>query len=70
VAAHLPGERAERVALALLVGLLAAGAALRLGLMLAYRPAFVGFPDVGIYIDSARTGVFKDALDPPAIRSS
>jgi 4-amino-4-deoxy-L-arabinose transferase-like glycosyltransferase len=53
------------VAVALLLALVAAGVTARLALMLAQRPAFTGFPDVGTYIDSARANdVFHDALRP------
>src|SRR4051812_9755328 len=64
LAARLPTERRERVAVALLLALLAAGVILRLAMMLAQRPAFIGFPDVGTYIGAARDNVFEDPLRP------
>jgi hypothetical protein len=64
VQARIPAERAGRIALAVLLGLVAAGVALRLGLMLAQRPAFIGFPDSGTYINNARGDLWGDPLRP------
>lgn len=47
------------IALALIV---LAGSALRLWLMLRWRPAFVGFPDTAVYIVDAKQGLFADPL--------
>lgn len=41
-----------------------AGILLRIGLMIAYRPAFLGIPDSGSYIQAAHSGLFSDPVDP------
>src|SRR4051794_7850351 len=51
---------ADRLALAVGVGVLAAGAALRLWLMIEQRPALLGYPDENIYIVGARDFIFTD----------
>nr|MDQ3935754.1 hypothetical protein [Actinomycetota bacterium] len=53
-------SRAERVALAGLAVLLAAGIALRVVTMLAYRPAFIGYPDTREYALGADGELFAD----------
>ena len=61
---RLPPGRGERTALAALLAVLAAGAALRLWLMLAMRPALVGYADSYPYIGSAHGALFGDPLRP------
>lgn len=56
----LPSSPAGWVAL-LLFG---AGILLRIGLMIAYRPAFLGIPDSGTYMQAAHIGLFSDPVDP------
>jgi len=45
-----------------LAALLVAGSVLRLALTLAWRPAFLGFPDSGPYLGDARLAPFWDSL--------
>jgi hypothetical protein len=52
--------RDERLTVLALLALLAIGAALRFAAMLAYRPAFIGYPDTGVYITGAREALFWD----------
>jgi hypothetical protein len=52
------------VALAGLLTLLAGAIALRVWLMLAYGPAFLGFGDSHEYVDAAASGVFSDPQKP------
>jgi len=54
---------ARRVRFAL-VAILAAGVALRLLFMLAWRPAFMGWPDAASYIDVAHSDLFSNNLRP------
>jgi hypothetical protein len=53
---------ADRRALVALAVLVTAGVALRVVFMLAYRPAFLGYPDTVDYIDGARHALFGDPL--------
>jgi hypothetical protein len=62
--ARLPEERGERIALGVLVAVLAAGAALRLWLMLSFRPALIGYADSFAYITMAKAEVFSDPMRP------
>lgn len=55
-----PSTPAGRIA----VLLFAVGIALRCGLIIAYRPAFLGIPDSGTYIQAAHAGLFSDPVDP------
>src|SRR3954447_20060980 len=64
LSARLPRERPERMAVFALLALVAGGVALRVAIMVAWRPAFIGFADSGTYIDAARGGLFKDPLRP------
>lgn len=41
-----------------------AGAGLRVAFLVLYRPAFLGDPDSGTYIDAAHHGLFSNAYDP------
>ncbi|MGI8623815.1 MAG: hypothetical protein ACR2NB_10110 [Solirubrobacteraceae bacterium] len=61
-----PFERTahERVAVRTLVGLLCAGLLLRLALMAAWHPAFMGWPDAKSYLDVAHGELFSSALRP------
>jgi hypothetical protein len=56
--ASLLGDRV----LACLVALLLAGIALRVLLLVAWRPGFVGYPDSGVYIEDAIASPFWDPL--------
>ena len=60
----MPESRRERVALGALAAMLALGAALRLALMLAQRPGFLGYTDSQAYLQAADTVLFGDALRP------
>jgi hypothetical protein len=62
--ATLPASRSGRLALAALVLVLAAGAAVRIAFMAAWRPAFMGYPDAGTYIGNARENLFGDPFHP------
>jgi hypothetical protein len=53
------GERRTLLALGMLV---LAGLVLRVCFMLAYRPAFLGYPDSGVYTTGARGELFWDPL--------
>jgi len=57
-------DRADRVALACMAALVAAAVAVRLWLVLAYGPAFLGFGDSHEYVDAAAHGVFSDPQKP------
>lgn len=57
-------NRREQIAAAALVALLAGAVAVRLWLIVAYGPAFVGFGDSHEYLTAARSGVFVDAQKP------
>jgi hypothetical protein len=66
--AELDGDaRAAAVGLAVA---LAGAIAIRVWLMLAYAPGFVGFSDTHDYLTAALVGVFHDVEKRPAIRSS
>ncbi|HEV3259992.1 MAG TPA: hypothetical protein VG013_24200 [Gemmataceae bacterium] len=41
-----------------------AGVLLRIALLIAYRPAFLGIPDSGTYIDAARGNLLSDPVHP------
>jgi len=58
------GEAQDRLALRVLVGLLLAGAVLRLGIVAAWRPAFMGWPDAKSYLDVAHGELFSSPLRP------
>src|SRR4051812_29130058 len=57
-------DRAERVAVGGLVGVLAGGAVLRVALMVAWSPAFMGWPDAKSYLDVAHGELFSNVLRP------
>jgi hypothetical protein len=57
-------ERPARVAVAGLAVLIAIGLALRIALLFAYRPAFVGYFDSAVYLDAAKGALFWDPLRP------
>jgi hypothetical protein len=57
-------ERDERIALAGLAILLAGAVAVRAWLMVAYRPAFLGFGDSHEYVFAATQNVFADVQHP------
>jgi hypothetical protein len=40
------------------------GIALRIAFVVIYRPAFLGIPDTGSYIDAAHRGLFNNVYDP------
>lgn len=61
---RLPAGRGQRLALAALVVILAIGAFVRLWLMLAVRPALVGYADSYPYIAAADGRLFGDPLRP------
>lgn len=61
---RLPRDRDARIALWGLLGLLAAGGLLRILMLAAYRPAFLGYPDSGSYIGGARDSIFGDVFRP------
>src|SRR5215210_4885921 len=52
------------VAVRCLIGLLVAGALLRLLFVVAWRPAFMGFPDAASYIAVANGDLFGNILRP------
>ncbi len=58
--ACLPKTRDGRIALGGLLAILAAGALMRLLFMLAWRPAFFGFPDSVTYVGLAREQLWID----------
>jgi hypothetical protein len=60
----VPGSRERRLAIAGLLVILAAGAALRVLLMTAWSPAFMGWPDAKSYIDVAHGQLFGNPLRP------
>jgi hypothetical protein len=53
---RIPNSRSDRLALLALVVILGAGGLLRLALMRIWRPAFLGYPDTGIYLTEAING--------------
>jgi hypothetical protein len=55
---------ARRRQVAVVAAVFAAGVALRLGFMIAYRPAFLGDADAGSYIYAAQHGLFSNVYDP------
>lgn len=57
-------DRDARVALGGLAALLAGAIAVRAWLMVAYSPAFLGFPDSGQYALAAALNIFRDAQRP------
>jgi hypothetical protein len=58
----VPGTRGERVAIYGLFAILLAGALVRVAFFLAWRPAFMGFPDEISYIRIADGALFADGL--------
>jgi hypothetical protein len=58
--ARIPRGRPERVALVGLVAILALGALLRVLFMLAWGPAFMGFPDASAYVAMASGSLWAD----------
>jgi len=54
----------DRIAILGLAGVLVAGAVLRLTFMVAWRPAFMGWPDAKSYIDVAHGDLFASSLRP------
>ena len=61
---RLPESREARLALIGLAVLLVAGALLRLLFVLAWRPAFMGWPDAASYIDVSQGELFSSTLRP------
>lgn len=59
-----PSSHEHRIALLGLAGVLVAGAVLRLAFMVAWRPAFMGWPDAKSYIDVAHGDLFASSLRP------
>lgn len=57
---RLPVCRPERIALLGLAAILAAGAALRVLFLLAWSPAFMGFPDASAYVSMASRSLWGD----------
>ncbi|MDQ3609851.1 MAG: hypothetical protein M3459_13290 [Actinomycetota bacterium] len=57
-------SREHRIAVLGLAGVLVAGAVLRLAFMVAWRPAFMGWPDAKSYIDVAHGDLFASTLRP------
>jgi hypothetical protein len=57
-------DRGSRVALAGIALLVAGAVAVRVWLMAAYGPAFLGFGDSHEYVTAAATGVFRDVQKP------
>lgn len=58
----IPAERGARAALIVLGVLLLLGGVVRLLFMLAWRPAFIGYPDAGTYIGAAAGELFSDPM--------
>ncbi|CAA9474504.1 MAG: hypothetical protein AVDCRST_MAG30-357 [uncultured Solirubrobacteraceae bacterium] len=56
------GRLRDRPVLLALAAIILVGGALRLWLMVRWRPAFTGYPDSGIYLLDARGGPFYDPL--------
>src|SRR5436305_795100 len=56
--------RGERTALYVLAGILIAGAAIRVAMMVAWQPAFMGWPDARSYLDVAHGQLFGNVLRP------
>jgi hypothetical protein len=56
--------RGERIAWVALAALVVGAIAVRIGLMLAYGPAFLGFGDSHEYVSAAANGVFSDPQKP------
>jgi hypothetical protein len=61
---RLPESREARRTSIALVALLALGALLRLLIMLAWQPAFMGWPDAGSYIEVSQGALFGNELRP------
>ena len=59
-----PESRGDRAAVGALAALLVSGAGLRLWLMVAQRPGFLGYTDSQAYIQAADTVLFGDTLRP------
>ena len=60
----LPESRERRVAVYALLAVLVLGAIVRGLFMLAWSPAFMGWPDAKSYIDVSQTGLFENPLRP------
>jgi len=60
----VPDSRSDRAAIGALAVLLVCGGALRLWLMLAQRPGFLGYTDSQAYVQAADTVLFGDTLRP------
>jgi len=60
----VPESRSDRAAVGALAALLVCSAALRLWIMLAHRPGFLGYTDSQAYIQAADTVLFGDTLRP------
>lgn len=61
---RLPESRQDRLAVLALVALLVAGALLRLLFVIAWRPAFMGWPDAASYIEVSQGELFGNPLRP------
>ena len=61
---RLPESREARLAVIGLAALLVTGALLRLLFVLAWRPAFMGWPDAASYIEVSQGELFGNALRP------
>jgi len=61
---RLPASREARLALIGLAALLVAGALLRLLFTVAWRPAFMGWPDAASYMDVSQGELFSSTLRP------
>jgi len=61
---QLPESREARLAVIGLVVLLVAGAVLRLLFVVAWRPAFMGWPDAASYMDVSQGELFSSTLRP------
>src|SRR5829696_8345878 len=60
----LPESRERRVAVYALLAVLVLGVIVRGLFMLAWSPAFMGWPDAKSYIDVSQTGLFENPLRP------
>jgi hypothetical protein len=60
----LPESRERRVALTALLAILAVGAIVRVLFMVAWSPAFMGWPDAKSYIDVSQSQLFGNPLRP------
>src|SRR6185437_1885926 len=58
------GMRRERASLYVLIGILVAGASVRILMMVAWQPAFMGWPDARSYLDVAHGQLFGNVLRP------